>query len=170
KESRMKFASATNINRKSGVAKRRDLRFRGPFLETPNTRSFLAYLAFLAIFFPHGGAGRGLISLFSHKVHSFFAMTARAFLLGRNNPARAMSPGQNNPAMIHFAPGFCFRRLLHFQKQATTQKTKGLRRFSRKRGMATGAPQVTNRRHKPMISEGFSILEHSRQPSEEQVK
>jgi hypothetical protein len=29
----MKFASATNINRKSGVAERRDLRFRGPFLE-----------------------------------------------------------------------------------------------------------------------------------------
>jgi hypothetical protein len=27
KESRMKFASATNLNRKSGVAQRRDLRF-----------------------------------------------------------------------------------------------------------------------------------------------
>ena len=32
-ESRMRFANATKINRKSGVAKRRDLRFRGPFLE-----------------------------------------------------------------------------------------------------------------------------------------
>jgi hypothetical protein len=29
----MKFANATNINRKSGVAERRDLRFRGPFVE-----------------------------------------------------------------------------------------------------------------------------------------
>jgi hypothetical protein len=30
KESRMKLAYATNINRKSGVASRRDLRFGGP--------------------------------------------------------------------------------------------------------------------------------------------
>jgi hypothetical protein len=29
----MKFANATNLNRKSGVAKWRDLRFGGPFLE-----------------------------------------------------------------------------------------------------------------------------------------
>ena len=33
KESRMKFANATNFNRKSGVAERRDLRFYGPFME-----------------------------------------------------------------------------------------------------------------------------------------
>src|SRR6202043_3922626 len=33
KESRMKFARATNIYRKSGVAEWRDLRFRGPFVE-----------------------------------------------------------------------------------------------------------------------------------------
>ncbi|MGB8539909.1 MAG: hypothetical protein WCD57_26025 [Acidobacteriaceae bacterium] len=32
----MKFASATNINRKSGVAERRDLRFRGPLVGTQN--------------------------------------------------------------------------------------------------------------------------------------
>ena len=30
----MKFANATNLNRKSGGAKPRDLRFRGPLLET----------------------------------------------------------------------------------------------------------------------------------------
>jgi hypothetical protein len=30
----MKFANATNLNRKSGGAKPSDLRFRGPFLET----------------------------------------------------------------------------------------------------------------------------------------
>jgi hypothetical protein len=29
----MKFANATNTNRKSGVAERRDLRLRGPFVE-----------------------------------------------------------------------------------------------------------------------------------------
>src|SRR5579859_701722 len=33
KESRMKFANATRIDRKSGVAQRRDLRFRGPFVD-----------------------------------------------------------------------------------------------------------------------------------------
>jgi hypothetical protein len=33
KERRMKFANATNLNRKSGGAKPRDLRFCGPFLE-----------------------------------------------------------------------------------------------------------------------------------------
>ena len=32
----------------------------------------LAYLAFRSIFFPHESAGRGVSSLFSHKVHSFF--------------------------------------------------------------------------------------------------
>jgi hypothetical protein len=32
----MKFANATNLNRKSGGAKPRDLRFRGPLLETRN--------------------------------------------------------------------------------------------------------------------------------------
>jgi hypothetical protein len=36
--------------------------------------------------------------------------------------------------------------------------------------MALGAIQVGNRRHKPMISEGFPISRHSRQPGEEQVK
>jgi hypothetical protein len=33
KESRMKFANATKLNRKSGVAKRRDLQFSRPLLE-----------------------------------------------------------------------------------------------------------------------------------------
>ncbi len=33
KERRMLFASATNFHRKSGEAKRRDLRFYGPFME-----------------------------------------------------------------------------------------------------------------------------------------
>ena len=32
----MKFANATNLNRKSGGAKRADLQFRGPLLETRN--------------------------------------------------------------------------------------------------------------------------------------
>jgi hypothetical protein len=36
------------------------------------SRSFLAYLAFRSIFFPYESAAGGLISLFSHKVHSFF--------------------------------------------------------------------------------------------------
>jgi hypothetical protein len=34
----MKFANATNLNRKSGGAKPRDLRFRGPLLETGNDK------------------------------------------------------------------------------------------------------------------------------------
>jgi hypothetical protein len=34
----MKFANATNLNRKSGGAKPRDLRFRGPLLETRNDK------------------------------------------------------------------------------------------------------------------------------------
>jgi hypothetical protein len=38
KERRMKFANATNLNRKSGGAKPRDLRFRGPLLETRNDK------------------------------------------------------------------------------------------------------------------------------------
>jgi hypothetical protein len=38
KERRMKFANATNLNRKYGGAKPRDLRFRGPFLETRNEK------------------------------------------------------------------------------------------------------------------------------------
>jgi hypothetical protein len=36
------------------------------------SRAYLAYLAYLAVFFRHEGAGRGLISLFTHKVHCFF--------------------------------------------------------------------------------------------------
>jgi hypothetical protein len=42
------------------------------------SRSFLAYLAFHSIFFQHESDGEGLISLFSHKVHSFSAMMAPA--------------------------------------------------------------------------------------------
>ena len=38
KERRMKLANATNLNRKSGGAKRADLRFRGPLLETRNDK------------------------------------------------------------------------------------------------------------------------------------
>ena len=34
----MKFANATNFNRKSGGAKPRDLRFRGPLLEARNDK------------------------------------------------------------------------------------------------------------------------------------
>jgi hypothetical protein len=34
----MKFANATNLNRKPGGAKPRDLRFRGPLLETRNDK------------------------------------------------------------------------------------------------------------------------------------
>jgi hypothetical protein len=37
KESRMEFTSATKVNRKSGGAERRDLQFRGPFVEARNT-------------------------------------------------------------------------------------------------------------------------------------
>jgi hypothetical protein len=37
----MKFANATNLNRKSGGAKSRDLQFRGPLLETGNTNRIL---------------------------------------------------------------------------------------------------------------------------------
>jgi hypothetical protein len=44
KESRMKFANATNINRKSGVAERRDLRFRGPFVEMFFDRAYPDFL------------------------------------------------------------------------------------------------------------------------------
>jgi hypothetical protein len=33
KERRMRSANAINVHRKSGVAERRDLRFRGPFVE-----------------------------------------------------------------------------------------------------------------------------------------
>jgi len=33
----MEFANATNLNRKSGGAKPRDLQFRGPILATRNT-------------------------------------------------------------------------------------------------------------------------------------
>ncbi len=33
KEGRMKYTNATKVNRKSGVAKWRDLQFYGPFLE-----------------------------------------------------------------------------------------------------------------------------------------
>ncbi len=33
----MRLANAINFNRKSGVAEGRDLRFRGPLLETRNT-------------------------------------------------------------------------------------------------------------------------------------
>ena len=38
KERRIKFANATNLNRKSGGAKPRDLRFCGPLLETRNEK------------------------------------------------------------------------------------------------------------------------------------
>jgi hypothetical protein len=34
----MRLANAINLNRKSGVAERRDLRFRGPLVETQNTK------------------------------------------------------------------------------------------------------------------------------------
>ena len=38
KESRMKFVNARELDRKSGGAKPRDLRFRGPLLETRNNK------------------------------------------------------------------------------------------------------------------------------------
>ena len=44
--------------------------------------SYLAYLAYRSIFFPHERAGRGAYLSFSHKVNSFFlgdAATSLAF-------------------------------------------------------------------------------------------
>ena len=46
--------------------------------ESPARSSLLAYLAFRSIFSRMNATAGGLISLFSHKVHSFFAMTALA--------------------------------------------------------------------------------------------
>ena len=57
----MKFANATNLNRKSGGAKPRDLRFRGPFLGTRNT--MLKEHCHLACSAPNDlGSGAGVLA------------------------------------------------------------------------------------------------------------
>jgi hypothetical protein len=54
----------------------------------PNNQTSRSYLAYRSIFFQDENAGRGLISLFSHKVHSFFGTLRTLRTQGRDGEVR----------------------------------------------------------------------------------